>query len=95
MAKRETTADRIIANLTRRGEATDAEMARDLDLPEASVRRTRHLLEAQGKVFCQSYTIPMTWGLQPNTKTALADPEEAYQDEDPFQDDDADYDTGY
>lgn len=83
---RQTTADRIIANLTRRGETTDQEMARDLDLPEASVRRTRHQLELEGRVFCRSYEIPMTWGLKPNTSTVLAEADDAYQDDDFYDD---------
>lgn len=39
-----TAADRILQHLARVGEATDQEMARSLELPEASVRRSRNFL---------------------------------------------------
>lgn len=72
---RETVASRILTRLVR-SNATDQEMARDLDLPEASVRRTRRQLHLDKQVFCHSYANPMVWSLYPLVDTFVAKADE-------------------
>lgn len=71
-----TTRDRILSHLASRGEATNGEMARDLDLPEASIRRTTLQMEDAGKLqstLAKYGGNQLTWRLAPTGNVNLAD----------------------
>lgn len=74
---KQTVETRIFNHLATYGPQTDEEISNKLELPQASVRRTRNFLVMQGRVRQTSYLMPYTWELRPNGESFYQSADEA------------------
>ena len=65
-----TNADRILKHLESGSTYTNGELSRDLNIPEASVRRTTLKLEYAQKIYNVSEGTPLVWQLRSQVSAA-------------------------